>query len=77
MFVLTDIILTKGAFTYDIRFFRVIFDLPTNPSPILSDSELPTQYMISDFDQHTPPNLHIHLILLAETKCYQPKGHYF
>ena len=41
----------KGTSTYDIRFYRVILDLPTNPSPILSDSELPTQNMISDFDQ--------------------------
>ena len=29
--------LDKGAFTYDVRFFGVIFDLPTYPNQISSD----------------------------------------
>ena len=27
----------KGVFTYDVRYFWVIFDLPTNPNQISSD----------------------------------------
>ena len=30
------------------------FDLSTYPCPIISDSELPTYYMISDFEDESP-----------------------
>ena len=64
-----------GPSTYDIRFFRVIFDLPTNPSPILSDSELPTQYMISDFDQPQGAQTNLNKNQLAKEKTLQTSKH--
>ena len=56
--------LNKGAFTYDVRCFGVIFDLPTYLNLILSDVALPTYLLLdlkSDFEKFIPPiNVHIY-----------------
>ena len=72
-FLLIDVVihLLKGAFTYDVRCFGVIFDLPTYPNQISSDVAWPTylpQDLTSDFENFTYPinvyNMYLLLLLM-------------
>ena len=56
----------KGAFIYDVRYFRVIFDLPAYPNQISSDVARPTylpQDLTSDFEKFTVYNMDLVLLL--------------
>ena len=58
--------LDKGAFIYDVRWFWVIFDLPTYPDQISSYVAWPTylpQDLTSDFEKFTVYNMDLVLLL--------------